>query len=78
MPSTLPLNKQRWVPYRGSCPQAELEIIINYARASGWCDTASHWECDALFEFGQTLLLNALQRRMLDMGADACDLQARH
>ena len=63
-------NVRQWEPLP--------EGSINYARASGWWDTAFRWECDELLEFGPKLLLNAPPRCMSDTCAYACDLQASH
>ena len=62
----------------GFCCLVKAPFVISSARAIGRCDTAFRWACDALFEFGRKLLLNAPPCRMLDMCAHVCDLQAGH
>ena len=62
----------------GFCCWVKPPFVISSTRAIGRCDTAFRWACDALFEFGRKLLLNAPPCRMLDMCAHVCDLQAGH
>ena len=54
------------------CGNLKLETSSGMHVATGWCDTAGRWDCDALPEFGRKPVLSAPPCRMLDMHANMC------